>query len=420
MTAPPPTTATAAPASEPAAGRLLSLDVVRGLIVLLMLFVNDIPGVAGTPTWLKHIEPSGADGMTLPDFVFPCFLFIVGLSIPVALEGRLAGGVSWVSLWGHVLGRTASLLVMGVFMVNDPARQGAVLHPYAWRLLSLGGMVLAWNDWRGPMQRIRLLRGLGIGVLVLAALLYRGESATGALIEMTPQWWGILGLIGWAYLVACGAYCLGRREPAALVGATALLYCAYAANSTGLFAGLWLDRWVDIGGILGANGAMAVSGTVLGAMLLPTSRLRSPRARLRWACIYGACLLAAALLLHTLHDVSRVFIYNKIASTPPTGLLSAGLATWLWVAVYALVDVCGQRRGTAFVAAAGRNALFVFILGPMLYYLMWWSPELLGGFNLHAALGSPFALGLMRAVGFSVLVVWLAQVLRRAGVSLRV
>lgn len=420
MTAPPQTTTAAPPVHEPAGGRLLSLDVVRGLIVLLMLFVNDMPGVAGTPAWLKHIEPSSADGMTLPDFVFPCFLFIVGLSIPLALEGRLAGGASWVSLWRHVLARTASLLVMGVFMVNDPAGQGAVLHPYAWRLLSLGGMVLAWNDWQGSVQRTRLLRGLGVGALVLAALLFRGNASTGALIEMTPQWWGILGLIGWAYLVACAVYSLARREPAALVGATVLLYCAYAANSTGLFAGLWLDRWIDIGGILGANGAMAVSGTVLGAMLLPTSRLGTPRARLSWACIYGACLLLAALLLHTLHDVSQVFIYNKIASTPPAGLLTAGLATWLWAAVYALVDVRGWRRGTAFVAAAGRNALFAFILGPILYYLLWWSPALLGGFGLHAALGSPFALGLMRALGFSVLVVWLAQALRRAGVRLRV
>lgn len=234
--------------------RLLSLDVVRGLIVLLMLFVNDMPGVAGTPAWLKHIEPSSADGMTLPDFVFPAFLFIVGLSIPFAIEARRTRGDSWVTVWRHVLLRTASLLIIGVFMVNDPAREGAAVNPYLWRLLSLGGVILLWSDWRGPAPRARLLRAAGIAVLVLSALLYRGAGPERALVELTPQWWGILGLIGWAYLVASAAYCLGRREPAGLVGATALLYGVYLAGSTGVFSGLWLDRWVDIGGILGANG----------------------------------------------------------------------------------------------------------------------------------------------------------------------
>lgn len=400
--------------------RLLSLDVVRGLIVLLMLFVNDMPGVAGTPAWLKHIEPSSADGMTLPDFVFPAFLFIVGLSIPFAIEARRTRGDSWVTVWRHVLRRTASLLIIGVFMVNDPAREGAVVNPYLWRLLSLGGVILVWNDWRGPALRVRLLRAAGIAVLVLSAFLYRGAGPERALVELTPQWWGILGLIGWAYLVASAAYCLGRREPAGLVGATALLYGVYLAGSTGVFSGLWLDRWVDIGGILGANGGMAVSGTVLGAMLLPGSRLRAPRARLSWAGIYGACLLAAALLLHTLHGLSPAFIYNKISSTPPTGLLTAALVSWLWAAVYALVDLRGWQRWARPLASAGRNALFIFILGPILYYILWWSPAVLGGFEPHGALGSPFALGLARAIGWTVLVAWLAQGLRRLGVTLRV
>lgn len=34
--------------------RLRSLDVLRGLVILAMLFVNDIAGVQGVPGWLKH------------------------------------------------------------------------------------------------------------------------------------------------------------------------------------------------------------------------------------------------------------------------------------------------------------------------------------------------------------------------------
>lgn len=56
-----------------------------------MVFVNDAYGASGMPSWLKHFKEDG-NGMTFVDVVFPAFLFIVGLSIPVALENRRAQG----------------------------------------------------------------------------------------------------------------------------------------------------------------------------------------------------------------------------------------------------------------------------------------------------------------------------------------
>ena len=63
--------------SERATPRVLSIDVLRGLDVLLMLFVNEVAGVRGAPAFLLH-TPHDADGMTITDVVFPAFLFIVG------------------------------------------------------------------------------------------------------------------------------------------------------------------------------------------------------------------------------------------------------------------------------------------------------------------------------------------------------
>lgn len=64
--------------------RIQSTDVMRGLILFLMLFVNDLytPGV---PKWLVHTAAQ-EDGMGLADWVFPGFLFLVGLSIPFRLK----------------------------------------------------------------------------------------------------------------------------------------------------------------------------------------------------------------------------------------------------------------------------------------------------------------------------------------------
>ena len=59
-------------------GRVRSIDLLRGLDVLLILFVNEISGVQGTPAFLLH-KPATVDGMTATDVVFPAFLFIAGM-----------------------------------------------------------------------------------------------------------------------------------------------------------------------------------------------------------------------------------------------------------------------------------------------------------------------------------------------------
>ena len=70
-------------------GRIASIDALRGLTILVMIFVNDLGGVIGAPAWMKHYFPYDADGMTFVDVVFPAFLFIVGMSIPFAIGKKI-------------------------------------------------------------------------------------------------------------------------------------------------------------------------------------------------------------------------------------------------------------------------------------------------------------------------------------------
>ena len=44
------------PPTVTASKRIATIDVMRAIIMLLMLFVNDIPGVDGLPHWLGHAE----------------------------------------------------------------------------------------------------------------------------------------------------------------------------------------------------------------------------------------------------------------------------------------------------------------------------------------------------------------------------
>src|SRR6185295_442758 len=105
------------PVKSIAVGRIASIDILRALTMVLMIFVNDLGSLRDIPLWLEHVKP-GVDGIGLADIVFPAFLFIVGLSLPYAIDNRRKKGDTEWQLVMHVLTRTFALLVMGIFLVN--------------------------------------------------------------------------------------------------------------------------------------------------------------------------------------------------------------------------------------------------------------------------------------------------------------
>jgi hypothetical protein len=148
----------------------------------------------------------------------------------------------------------------------------------------------------------------GVVLLVVLLFLYRSRDTTG-LIQIRPHWWGILGLIGWSYLVAASLYVLARDRPALLLGAVALLYCVYLAEEAGQARWLVaLAPYLRIGRAVASHSAIAVSGTLLGVLLRRHRREGAPAWPLvRSALGYAAGLAAAGALLHTLHGLHRAF-----------------------------------------------------------------------------------------------------------------
>ncbi len=102
--------------SPMAGGRIDSVDALRGLTILLMIYVNYLGPAA--PAFLHHIQPPNGDGMTLADIVFPAFLFLVGVSSPLAFERAQVADPSKLTQLVHVLTRTAGLLLLGVIELN--------------------------------------------------------------------------------------------------------------------------------------------------------------------------------------------------------------------------------------------------------------------------------------------------------------
>src|SRR5690606_24749996 len=128
--------------------RIRTIDILRALTMFLMIFVNDLWSLTGVPKWLEHTAAT-EDGMGFSDVIFPLFLFIVGLSIPLAINIRFKKKESRPRIVGHILVRTVALLVMGLYMVNFETifSEAMPFNKYVWEILMAVGIFLIWMDY---------------------------------------------------------------------------------------------------------------------------------------------------------------------------------------------------------------------------------------------------------------------------------
>ena len=214
--------------------RLYSIDILRALTMFFMIWVNDFWTLNDVPKWLLHAKVN-EDYLGFSDIIFPLFLFIVGLSIPFAIKSRFDKGHSFVEIGKHIIIRSFSLLLIGLFMVNYETAYnlGIPIGKYFWGILMALAIFLIWTDWKkSPVSRKWQfpLQILGFLVLFFLAMIYEGGGS--GEYWMRPQWWGILGLIGWAYLVNAFIFLLSRGNGTVIVSFWLLFYVLSVWNQT--------------------------------------------------------------------------------------------------------------------------------------------------------------------------------------------
>lgn len=387
--------------------RILSIDALRGITILVMIFVNELAGVSGIPVWMKHM-PADADAMTFVDVVFPAFLFIVGMSIPFAINRRISKGDNFWQLQWHILWRSLGLLVLGLFMVNaedgyNEAAMGMPIH--AWSLLFYVCVILVWNVYSFSQKWIvYVLKSIGIAGLIILALLYRGgEDGTE---HMQPHWWGILGLIGWAYLYSCIIYQLFKGNVYGILAMIAACVIFYAvARQPAVQHSAW--KWMA-----GQSGHAAHVSIVLCGMLLSLiffdQGLNSTRQQRYWqAAGFTLILLVTGFFLRPYFKIS------KIHATPTWCLYSAAICCVLFSFLYWLIDIKHKSKWTNFFRPAAANPLLTYIIPFIIYALL---------HLMHVKLPDVLQTGitgLLWCIFYAVVVMGIAKGLNKAGIKLQ-
>jgi len=362
--------------------RLACLDAFRGFDILLMIFVNYIAGMKGIPFILQHAKAE-MDTYTITDLVFPGFLFIVGVAIPLSLSKRILAGDSTWRILKRIAVRTASLLFLGIIMVNEEQFSAADtgLSKELWYFLAYASVVALWNIYSKATHRRRhhfylALRVGAAAILVFLVVIFRGRTEAGTLTWLQPSWWGILGQIGWAYLACSLAYLLFRGNRTALMGTLSLMIAYYIGSQHRALNFLGpTGSFIYSGFKIVIHCAIVMAGVLIGTLFTSKRDKVNHKSRALSMLLFGLGLYISGILLRPLHGIS------KIRATDSFALVTSGVCCLAFMAFYLLMDVLKVRRWASFLQPIGKNPLLAYILPSIGDYLLSFASWL---FHIHA------------------------------------
>ena len=308
-----------------ASSRLFSLDLLRGLDMMLLTVIGPLvngfnrswPLPKGFMGQFRH----GWECFTLWDIIMPLFIFMCGAAIPFALPKRLVDGKAGWPYWRHVLGRVALLWFCGMLVQGN--------------LCTLDPMKI--------MLFSNTLQSIAVGYLATAAVLLIPCRKTRIAIPVA------LTVIYGVLLHFCGDY-------------------TPEGNAT-----VCVDRWVFSLFLPEGNVSLNVGKYtwVLPSMMFmvmtlcgfhATEILKSglEKRQKAWALVaYGGGMLAIGWILSIWIPVIKP-IYTISFTLQAMGWCTLALAV-----LYALTDIFMFRRGMGLVILFGQFALTAYLISHM-------------------------------------------------------
>jgi predicted acyltransferase len=367
--------------AAPPTPRLASIDLFRAITILMMVFNALLSErsfkISNAPSWLLHASPP--IGMTVIDVIFPFFIFLVGMSIPLAINRRLKKTGSQARLWLHILIRAASLMVIGKLMANAWifADRGSPIgiSMDLWGVLLFLSFFLIWirhPESQGSKRGLFItLRCAGAVLLLYLLVIFRqGDDGKWLLFDVGgPYAWWILGIIGWAYLVSCVIYVVFRRRIEGVIGCLGLFVLVYIAGITKVFMVNFpyltpVMHYVNFYTLLGSYPSIATAGVVVTMFYTDVSAAQTTARRIGSILVFGTGLAIAGFLLSAFGISSA-----EGRATPTWALYSSAISCAVFAFLHWLVEARRKDRWVTSLLPLGANALFVYLLSRMIYPL---------------------------------------------------
>ena len=381
--------------------RILSIDILRSITMFLMIFVNDVAGVSLIPEWIGH-TPADFDGMGFSDVIFPAFLFIVGLSLPFAIATRIKKGDSYFPIVGHILLRATALIVMGFFHVNfeNYNHETAVISYPMYKILLTLGFFLIWLDYPKQMN-VSIRRIIQIAGLILVAVMayfYKGNDG-----GLQPHWWGILGIIGWAYLFAALVYLITKGKIGWLIFSFLIFSLINVTTHANL---LHINLWM-------IGDASSITLMLGGALVASVYELLIKKGKNKSLWIF---LSLAGLVCILFGFIIRPYAggISKIYATPAWVFICMGLTILIYEALIYVVDIKGKKNWFNFIKPAGTSTLTCYLM-PYLLYSVFSLINFSYPYSLTYGIG-----GILRSLFIAFLVIRIVSQMERWGLRLKV
>lgn len=346
--------------------RILSIDILRGLTIIFMIIVNDPGSWSHVYAPLLHAE---WNGITPTDYIFPNFLFIVGVSIVFSIKKQIENGSSKIKIIKKVFWRSIKIYLVGLFLWIFPSFDFDNIR------------------WAGVLQRISL-------VFLFCAIIY-------LLANLKQQIFIAIFILILYTLIMVYTPIPGIGDPDLSVPEK---NWAHYIDSLYLPGVLWEDTW-DPEGILSTFPSIVtgIFGMIAGFILSSKVNLEKKIIKI---FIFGFILLF-------LGDISRfIFPLNKHIWSTSYTFLMGGISSILICLFIFLVDLKNIKKVFRPAKVFGVNSIFSYSLASL--FTIFFYSDYIWGFGLNStfmsfseSIGIPLKLASLVYAIFYAAVIWI-------------
>ncbi len=316
--------------------RIEALDIFRGITMAAMILVND-PGIPNHV--YAPLEHSVWNGITPADFIFPSFIFIVGVSVVLSCSSQLQKGIPKKTIIKKICRRAAILFTLGLLL--------SILPTFNLSLFRISGV----------LQRISI-------VFFSCALLY-------LFTKLSFQ-------IRLAVFILAGYFLLMTLVPVPGYG--------YAILEPGKNLAAWIDSFLlpgrlyqgswDPEGVLSTFPAIVsgITGMFAGRLLLST---KTAERKIIWLFFTGFISFIIA------NSWNYFFPINKNLWTSSFVLFMTGLDCMILACLYFLIDVCGVKKWSKVALVFGSNAIAAYLFSEFFYDIIYFKVGGVHGVSLN-------------------------------------